>query len=227
MKKYLLLFLSSIFCFQFSFAQPKTVLTTKVNPVAQGDKSSLSEQVFTLQKDKKELQQQIAEMKSQLSALQTQVNANYKLLDYSFGKLSTDTKSQFSILQTQVKSAPVAFTVVAGAANLVDEFKPATNYSGKYYGSVIIDNAACNGNRDAIVVATLQSSTGGYNLPTGIAVRYDTKIAMWKIVINPHETNPQIMGEAKPLSGSLMVSVAEYHPYNINYGDKFNVIVMK
>lgn len=215
MNKRFLFALMCAVCFtQTGLAQQEKIVPSKVNVVGQTDKPSLSEQVFALQKENKDQQQQITDLKTQLTALQTQVNANYKLLDYSLGKLA--------------KAAPLAFTVVAGSNNLADAFKPASNYvPGNYYGSVIIDNAACNGNPNAVVVATSQPSNFFYNRPTGIAVAYDTKISKWKIVINPNGSNPGVLGEAKPVSGSNYIAVAEYYPYQINTGDTFNVIVIK
>jgi hypothetical protein len=212
------IFIVLFFCaciHQFGFAQQQKIMTTpKVVSGAQIEKPDLSEQVFTLQKENKEQQQQIAELKAQLTALQTQVNANYKLLDYSLGKVT--------------KSAPVAFTVVAGSGNLTDAITPATNsLPGNYFASVIIDNAVCNGNPDAVVLATMQRSGFGYNLPTGIAVKYDTNINKWKIVINTSETNPAIIGLSKSTSSANMVAVASYYPYQINNGDTFNVMVIK
>jgi hypothetical protein len=218
MKKNILLIVLFTFCFSESnFAQndkTKAPIKTISSPDTKPELGDALAMIYRLQNDNKVLQQQVADLKTQLSALQTQVNANYKLLDYSLGKLS--------------KSAPVAFTVVAGPQNLTDLFKPASgSLPGNYYRSVIIDNAACNNNPDALVIVTQQPSGFGYNLPTGIAVQYDGNIGKWKIVINPHETNPQIMGLAKPTTGSYMVSVAEYSPYQINNGDKFNVLVLK
>ena len=218
---WILLYCSFCLC-GWGVAQQKTVLTNaKVMP--QTDLPTVSEQIFALQKENKELQKTVSDMKAQMAALQTQVNANYKVLDYSFGKLnkSFDTYTK----QTPV---PVAFTVVASAGNLTDAFSPASNtLPGTYYRSVVIDNEACNGNPNVVMLATLQPSGFGYNFPTGIAVQYDNKIGKWKIVINPHESNPYILGLAKPSQGSNMVSVAEYNPYQINNGDKFNVVAMK
>lgn len=222
MNKHISLFLCCIFCLlQFSFAQQNKI-STKVTSIGQIEKPTLADQVFELQKLNKELQQQIVEIKTQMAILQTQVNANYKLLDYSFGKLSK------TVDNIQQKPVPSTFTVIASPGNLADAFTPPTNtLGGTYYGSVIIDNEDCNGNPNAIVLATLQPSGFGYNLPTGIAVKYDAKISKWKIVINPNITNPYKMGLAKQTSGQYMVAVSEYNPYQINTGDKFNVLVMK
>lgn len=169
-----------------------------------------------------DLQQANTKLQEQVTALQKQVNANYKVQDFMLGNLMK--KADEAVKRAEI----VGFTITAGPGNLADPFQPPTNYGpSTYYNSVIIDNAACNGNPDAVINVVPQSSNFGYNLPIAVALRYDKSIAKWKIWINPHITNSMILGKASPYTGSSYVSVLGYLPYEIFKGDKFNVLVIK
>ena len=126
-------------------------------------------------------------------------------------------------------SYPTAFVVMASAGNLTDGYTPPVNYSSPtYYQSVIIDNALCNADPNAILIVTQQRYPGS---AFPISVYYDATLTKWKVSINPDQVNrSSCYGIASPTGGcggGYVKSVMEYLPGGLNTGDKFNVLVIK
>lgn len=162
-------------------------------------------------------------------------NVGIGVLPNSTAKLKVDNGGGTSVeLAGPMKvsgSYPTAFVVTASAANLTDNFDPIINYvppKSDYYMSVIIDNAVCNGDPNAILLVTQRAYPGN---ASPLSVYYDGTLAKWKISINPNDMErTTCYGMASPTDGCGGGYVKAVMPWSANKlvaGDSFNVMVIK
>lgn len=123
-------------------------------------------------------------------------------------------------------SSKPAFVLVCSASNLTDAFTPTINYviARTYYNAVIIDNALCNYDPNAIVMVTPVGT------PVAFAVVYDTNINKWKVTIDHHSVKEDgCWGSGSPSTncGPYSKVFLDYLPIGLTAGQKFNVMIMK